>query len=159
MCAPGLTAYGRQLSAILAKGKGRWNPGWLPTESGSGQFNIDCLGQTEGGTRAFCDGEVEKIDTPCAACISAHQEQQGHHDCYVYICVVQAPEVSAHARYTKIRISFSSRRRSRISAALSKSRFFAASFISFVSRLMALSRSSSAPRSSFRIPTGPAISR
>src|SRR2546421_6463747 len=45
--------------------------------------------------------------------------------------------------YTKILISFSSRRRSRSSAAFSKSRFFAASFISFVSRAMALSRSSS----------------
>ena len=39
-----------------------------------------------------------------------------------------------NAFHTKIRISFSSRSLSRISAAFSKSRFLAASFISFVSR-------------------------
>ena len=51
--------------------------------------------------------------------------------------------------HTKIRISFNSRSRSRSSAAFSKSRFLAASFISFVSRAMVLSRSSSPARSSF----------
>src|SRR5438105_7734352 len=59
---------------------------------------------------------------------------------------------------TKIRISLSSRILSRISAALSKSRFLAASFISFVRRLIALSRSSSATRSRRLLPAGPARS-
>src|SRR5438045_4071636 len=60
---------------------------------------------------------------------------------------------------TKIRSSFSSRRRSRISAAFSKSRFFAASFISFVRREMLLSISSPAARSSGRLLGPPGTSR
>src|SRR6185436_1581427 len=60
----------------------------------------------------------------------------------------------AHRDHTKILSSFSSRSLSRISAAFSKSRFFAASFISFVRRLIALSMSSS-PRSSLAFEEGP----
>jgi len=60
--------------------------------------------------------------------------------------------------HTKILISLSSRTRSRSSAAFSKSRFFAASFISLVRRLMALSRSSPSPRSSFDLWPGPGAS-
>lgn len=64
-----------------------------------------------------------------------------------------------HSPHTKIRISLSSRNRSRISAAFSKSRFFAASFISFDRRLIALSRSSPSARSSFALCPGSGTSR
>jgi hypothetical protein len=57
--------------------------------------------------------------------------------------------------HTKMRISFNSRSLSRISAAFSKSRFFAASFISFVRRAIALSRSSPSVRSRRAFEVGP----
>ena len=61
----------------------------------------------------------------------------------------RAAEIRDKIRELKeIRISFSSRKRSRISAAFSKSRFLAASFISFVRRVMVLSMSSPSCRPS-----------
>ena len=81
-----MTAFGHQFFVIVAKGKGRFNPWWVP--SSSGQFDIDCVGETESHTAGLCNGHVEKVPCACANCVSGHQQQQNYSGCFVYICVV-----------------------------------------------------------------------